>query len=847
MLKDLRQAGRLLLQAKGWTVVVVLSLALGIGANTVLFSAVNGMLLRTIPVREPGTLVRIRYAGPNDMRTSSSGYGFSGKDPAGLDIQSTFSYPMYQQFVAENRTMADLLACAPFGRVNVNVDGQADIANAFISSGNYYQMLGVTTIAGRTLGPGDDAPAAAPAAVISHRYWKTRFASDAKTVGKTVRINNVPVTIVGVLSPEFTGIQLALADPPDVGLPLSLDAQLSPSSGTDPPRISQATYWWLQVMGRLKPGVTATQVQTNLGTIFQQTARAGFDQYMSSLAQEDRSKSGYANRTRIPYLRVDSGAHGIYDVSTNDRRSYAILSVVVVLVLLIVCANVANLLLSRATTRQKEISIKLSMGATRGRLVRQMLTESLLLAAIGGSLGILVSYWGRGLLPTGPNQLPPLDGRVLAFMLGVTALTGLVFGIAPALRATGVNVSTALKEQGRSVIGSRRLLSKALLIVQVAISLVLLVGAGLFLRTLANLRDVDVGFNPRNVALFVVNPALNRYEPVRQTALYGELIERLRGIPGVRAVALSNPALLSGGVNSTSIFIQGRTYVRGERNANNDINRLVVSPGFFAAMEIPMRAGRDFTDRDVEGAPRVVIINDAAVRKYFANANPIGQRFGSSIEDSGRLEIVGVLRDAKYNSLRDPAPPTMYVPYMQSRGGSASFEVRTAGDPAAVIAAIRDVVKRVDPNLPVLNVSTQAEQIDRRLQQERLFAQAYTLFGAVALLLASIGLFGLMSYSVSRRTGEIGIRMALGAQRGDVLGLVMRESLWLVVIGVAVGLAIALAAGRLVQTLLFGLAPTDALSLATAVGVMGLVSALAGYLPARRASRVDPLTALRLE
>jgi predicted permease len=549
----------------------------------------------------------------------------------------------------------------------------------------------------------------------------------------------------------------------------------------------------------------------------------------------------------VPHLLVDSARHGVYDVGSNDVRSATILSVVVALVLLIVCANVANLLLSRATTRQRELSVRLSVGATRGRLIRQLLTESLLLAFAGGALGIAVGYWGKQLLPPPVNQAAMLDWRVLGFVMLVTAVTGIVFGIAPALRATGVNLNDVLKQSGRSVSGSRSALSKSLLVVQVAISLVLLVGAGLFLRTLTNLRQVDVGFNPRNLLLFRINPQLNRYEEKRQIALYTQLLERIAAVPGVRAVALSNPALLSGGVNSTSIYVQGRVYEAGRRDLDNSINRLVISTNFFETMEIPMVLGRGFNARDNETGPKVVVINEAAAKKYFPNENPIGQHFGSSIETTNQLEIVGVLKDAKYNSVRDPAPPTMYVPYHQTRAGSAVIEVRTAADPTSVTSGVREAVRQVDATLPMMDVSTQLEQVERRFQQEKLFAQAYTLFGGLAMLVASIGLFGLMSYTVSRRTNEIGIRMALGAQGADVMRQVLRESMILVAVGVAIGVATAYGAGQLLSTMLFGLAPNDVVTIAGATLIMVAVSALAGFLPARRASRVDPMVALRYD
>jgi len=834
----------MLLQAKGWTTVVVLSLALGIGANTALFSAVNGLLLRTLSVRDAESLVRLRWSGKNDMVTSSSDYGFSGTDENGRNVRATFSYPMFRQFVTDNRTMTDLFACAPFGRVSVVVDGQPDIANSFISTGNYYRVLGVNAMLGRTIVPDDDRPEAPPVAVLSARYWRSRFGSNPNAVGKVIRINNVPVTVVGVLAPEFTGIQQTVQDGHDVGVPLALDGQLSTGTTEQNRRVNKPTYWWLQVMGRLKPGTTAAQVQANLEGVFQQTARAGLNEYLASISDSERGTMRNRNRTEVPRLRVDSGAHGVYDVNSTDKRAVTILGVVVILVLLIVCANVANLLLSRAAARRKELSVRLSLGATRPRLIRQLLTESLLLASLGGVLGIFVGYWGQRLLPGPPGQATGLDWRILAFVLAITGLTGLIFGVAPAFRATGMSVNTALKENSRSVVGSRSVLSRVLLIVQVAISLVLLVGAGLFLRTLNNLRNVDVGFDARNLVLFRVNPQLNRYDEQRTRRLYAELTESLAAAPGVKAVTGSNPALLSGSVNGTGIFVQGRTYTL---DAKVDINRLVVLPNFFDVMGIPLLTGRQFTERDDDKAPKVVMLNSAAVRKYFPDENPIGRRIGGSPEENATMEIVGIVRDVKYNSVRDEVPPTMYVPYRQTSGGGVMLEVRTAGDPVSAMGGIREAVRRIDPNLPIMDMSTQMEQIERRFLQEKLFAQANAFFGGLAVLLAAVGLFGLMSYSVARRTNEIGIRMALGARSQDVLTLVMRESMTLVIVGIVIGLAVALGASRLVKTLLFGLAPTDVFSLMTAILVMIAVSAFAGYLPARRASRVDPMVALHQE
>ncbi len=677
--------------------------------------------------------------------------------------------------------------------------------------------------------------------MISHKYWQSRFGGDGAIVGKSVTVNTTPVTIVGVIEPAFTGIQLAVQQPPDITVPLVLDAEMSRNE----PRLHKPTYWWLQVVGRLKPAMTAAQVQANLETVFQHTARAGLDSFLTSLPDAERDTTRNRNRRQIPTLSVESAAHGVYDASRTDRRAVTTLSVIVGLVLLIVCANVANLLLSRAANRHKEVSVRVSLGATRTRLIRQLLTESLLLASLGGILGVVIGRWGQQLLPGAPGQAVPLDWRVLAFATGMTALTALVFGIAPALRSTGGNVNDALKQYSRGVLVSRTWLGRSLLVVQVTISIVLLIGAGLFLRTVQNLRQVDVGFNARNLVIFRVAPALNGYDEKRSNQLYQQLLERLSGTPGVAATTLSNPALLSGSVNQTSIFVQGRVY---PPEARDSINRVVVAPGFIEMMEIPLVAGRTLGERDSEAAPKVVVINDTAARKYFPNENPLGKRFGPSPETSQTFEVVGVVRDVKYNSIRDEAPPTVYASYLQMpRIFSPSITVRTAGEPMSMVASIREAVRQVDTNLPMMNVTTQMEQIEQRLVQEKLFARAYAIFGGLALLIASVGLFGLMSYSVARRTNEIGIRMALGAQPHEVRRMVLGESMTLVVVGVVLGLAIALAAGRLVAALLFGVAATDVTTIALAMTVMLGVAALAGYLPARRASRVDPMVALHDE
>ncbi len=845
LLRDLRLAVRVLLHAKGWTLVVLVSLALGIGANTALFTAVNGLLLQTVAVRQPERVVRFGWTGKNDMVRSSSDYGYSAASGT-QNVRSTFPFAMLDEFRAANTTLTGLAAGAPMGDVNVILDGRAELARSYQASGNFFAVLGVPAALGRVFGEDDDRPSAAPVAVISHAYWQKRFGGEPSVIDRVVSMNGTMVTIVGVTPAEFAGIQRLGSDPPDVTVPVAFDAVFRPplpvpNEKTPIPRMQQPTHWWLQFVGRLQADASIEQAQANFATVFQHAAKAGMAGYNASLTAEEKALS--FNRQRgdaVPQLLVRSAAHGYYDIDPQSRRSAGFLGVVVVLVLLIVCANVANLLLSRATTRYREISVRLSMGATRGRLVRQLLTESLLLSSLGGALGVLVGYWSRALLPFG--QKAPLDWRVFGFVAGVSMVTGIVFGLLPALRATRVDLAGAMKESSRSVTGSRTTLSKGLVVLQVALSLVLIIGAGLFLRTLQNLKGVDVGFDSKNLLMFHLDPSLNRYDADRSRQLFRQTLDRLLSLPGVTAAALTRTTLLSGSTSTSSMWTQGQTSATA---AEEQMFMMHVSPTFFATLGIPVQRGRGFTDRDDTTAPKVAMLNEAAARKLFPNGDAVGRRIGGSFEKSGEFEIVGVVRDTKYSSVRDPGPPTMYQCVWQGPARGLSVVLRTAGEPLAMAGTVRAAVGEVAPTLPVREFSSQTEQIALRFAQERLFAKAYTAFGGLALVLACIGLFGLMSYSVGRRTSEIGVRMALGAQRRTVVAMVMGESMRLVAIGVAVGMGTAWWAGRFVEAVLYGVSPHDPWTVGAAIVLIALVAALAGVLPARRAARVDPMEALR--
>ncbi|MEK6287808.1 MAG: ABC transporter permease [Acidobacteriota bacterium] len=844
--QDLRYGLRMLLKSKAFTVIAVLSLALGIGANTALFSLVDAVLLKMLPVKKPNELVLFSWLG--GQRGLSRGImGSTKTDPAtGMRTSTSFSYLTFERFRDNNDTLSDVFAFAPLHQLNVSVDGQPEIATGQLVSGGYYPGLGVRATMGRTIAPDDDKAGASPVTVITHRYWQRRFGQDPEAVGKTVNINNVSFTIVGITAPEFMGAS-QVGWSPDLSIPFSMQPQVSPHESS----LNGPWFWWLQIMGRMNSGVTTEQAAASFGSIFQQSAQEGWDAALARFPPQGQAQNP-APRD-VPRLRGASGSQGMTELRSAYSQPLTILMVIVGFVLLIACANVANLLLARAATRQKEIAVRLALGASRWRLVRQLLTESVLLAILGGTAGALFAYWGKDMLltlrPWGGGELGvdlKIDLRVLGFTFAVSLATGLLFGLAPALRATKVDLTPALKDNARSVTGgTRSILTKSLIIVQVAMSLVLLVGAGLFVRTLRNLQNVDIGFNRENLLLFSVEPGLNGYDRPQMAQLYRRMTERLEAVPGVRSASVSLIPLLSGQAQTRSIDVQGNT---SQPTDNNDAKVNTVGAHFFETIEMPILLGRGLSERDEETSPRVAVINQMMARKYFGDENALGRRFGfGGPETSGQIEIIGVARDAKYTDMRSQSEPTIYLPYLQSIPRHATFIVRTFGDTSAMTAAIRDAVREVDSNLPLFDVKTQSQQADDSLTQERLFATLSGFFGVLALLLACIGLYGVMSYGVARRTNEIGIRMALGASAPRVTRMVMGETMLVVLIGVVIGLGAAVATTRLIASMLFGLAATDALTISFAVLLMVGVAAIAGYLPARRAARVDPMVALRYE
>jgi len=844
--QDLRYGLRQLRRTPGLTAVIVLSLALGIGANTAVFTLIDAVMIKMLPVKDPQHLVLfgwISQGGSLDITTS--GYGLANTQ--GHEGHMSFAYPLVEQLRAQSNVFSNVFGFVPTGwskeSATVSIDGQASVTDAVMVTGGYFSGLGIVPVMGRLIADADVKESAPRVGVISYSYWTRRFGRAPVAVGKAVFINGVPFTIVGVAPPRFFGVQPGQA--PDIWVPLVQEERLVPCGMSSPEGRQLWTkpdWWWVMVMARLKPGVSERQALAAAKGPFMQSALAV-------------AKKGL-KPTEAPQLVCVRAGRGLDMIRRWISRPLWLLTVVVGLVLLIACANIATLLLARAAARQREIGVRLALGASRWRLIRQLLTESVLLSATGGILGLLFAQWGsRALLFLMTGSLTTLDlGRrpdltVLGFCAGVSILTGILFGLAPAICATRADVAPTLKESAcaSATMGSRLHLGKALVIVQVALSLLLLVGAGLFVRTLSNLENQNLGFNRRNLLVFAVDPTKNGYEGQRILNLCDTLRERLRAVPGVQAVTFSELALLTGWMNNGPIAIEGYEAKSGQ---DMGIEWDAVGAGFFETMGIRILLGRPIDRRDTSNSPKVAVVNEAMARHFFGEGNPIGRRFsfGQKFDPANAFEIVGVGENAKYESLRTD-PQTVYVPTAQRESslGRMYFEVRTAGDPAAFISAIRSAIREIDPSLGLEGVKSQTKQIEEALSQERMFAELCSFFGLLALGLAAVGLYGLMAYSVARRTNEIGIRMALGAQRKQVLYMTLQQSVGLVALGVVAGLLAAIATTRLIASELYGLKPTDPFTFGLAAFFMLAVAALAAYLPARRATKVDPMVALRYE
>ncbi|HET7221515.1 MAG TPA: ABC transporter permease [Vicinamibacterales bacterium] len=824
--QEIRYASRALRKSPSFALIVVLTLGFGIGANAAIFSLMDQVLLRLLPVREPGQLVLLDGPGPYQGRTFNN---------------MTFSYPMYADFRDRNEVFSGVLARFPSAMTAV-WQGRAERASGDLVSGNYFEVLGVQPAIGRVLNAADDrTPGAHPVVVLSYGYWQRRFGGDPSVLNQTLVVNGHPLTIVGVTAPGFNGIQVGAAS--DIMVPLMMKAQMTPTWNDLDNRRSR----WLTVMGRLKPGVTAEQAETQLNVVYKQINEMEVQSIPNASAT-------FRQRFVAKHLEVLPAGRGLSDMRTQFSTPLVVLMCMVGVVLLVACANVANLMLARSTTRQREIALRLALGAGRGRIVRQQLVESLLLAFAGAMVGLAFATWtGRFLLaalpgdPTAQTLSATPDIRVVAFTLALSVITALVFGIAPALAATRPAVTAALKEESGSVAGGGRQARarRALVAAQVALSMMLLAGAGLFARSLFNLRGVDTGFPIDNLLTFSLDPSLSGYTQERSLALFDQVQQALAGVTGVRSVSMSEIGAFTGNVWGMTVKVDGYQQKEDE-NMNPNVDG--IGPDYFAALGVPLVAGREFTERDTAAAPKVAIINETMAKYFFADRNPIGRRFGFGRGSATDIEIVGVVNDIRTTQMNEKPPRFVYIPYRQDQSVTQlTYVVRIAGDSAAAASSVRQAVQRIDPNLPIFDMKAMAAQVSESLYVQRMVAALSVAFGALATLLAAIGLYGVMSYVVARRTREIGIRMALGAERGGVLWLVLKEVAILAIAGVAIGLAGAFYLTKRIESQLFGLSPHDPLTLAAAVAVLVAVAFLAGLVPARRATAIDPLIALRTE
>jgi predicted permease len=817
MIQDLRYGVRMLLRHKGFTLVAALSLALGIGANTAIFSLIDAVLLKMLPVERPEQLYFVQNVGPQRPT--------GGAPP----------YPCFERFRERDQFFSGLAA---FTRRDpkLTFDGQVEQVSGQFVSGNYFELLGVNPLLGRVISPADDevpekGGADGLVAVISYEYWTRRFARSPDTIGKVVQIGNDAVTIVGVTPPEFYG--LFPGTEIDISLPIVMEGA---------PMLAEKSSWWFQAVGRLKPDASVDQARAELDAIFQPF----MDE--TTVSAEMRAKA-------FARIELAPASKGLDTLRRQFSRPLQALMVIVGLVLLIACANVANLMLVRAAGRRKEFAVRLALGATRLRLLRQMLTESLLLVSLGGLLGLLFARWGGTLLVSfftaGSHPLfvkLTLDHRVLLFTAGVALLTGLIFGLTPALQATRVDPAPALKDSAGSGARSRARFGRSLVVTQVALSLLLLIGAGLFLQTLRNLKNIDAGFRRDGVMTMRVFPPGLIYKGARLVNLWTDILGRVESLPGLRSASLSTLSPLDGSDRGVRVNIAGFT---PSSESDTDIRINQVSPGFFPTFGIPLIQGRAFLERDTDGAPRVALLNETAARFYFGDGNPVGAqlKFDRGPNTPAIYQVIGVVKDSRYLSLREPDTRLAYLPMLQplDRLGRLTLAVQADGRPADLINSVRAELRAAGSDILLTNVASMNDQVDQSLLQERLVATLSLFFGLLALLLACIGLYGVMSYNVARRTHEIGIRMALGASAPRIVGLVLRETMSVVSIGMVLGLGASLAVARLVATLLYGLAPNDPLTIALSAGLLLAVATVAGWLPARSASRVDPMVALRRE
>jgi predicted permease len=841
LVQDIRYGVRLLRRSPTVTIAAIVSLAIGIGASAGVFSLIDAMLLRSLPVRAPQELLVFQWhSGPTYPYSSLSGYSWG--DDTG-ERSTSFSLRIIEQSRLRAQDVVDVFGFADLYQASLSVGGVAEVGEATAVTGNYFGVLGISATHGRLLVESDDRAGASPAAVISDALWKRRFDGAPGAVGRTLVINAVPFTVVGVAPASFAGTG-QLGSSPEVFVPLAAKEQLQRNAGDS----HDPNNWWVLMMGRLKAGVTAEAARGRLDLILKQAVHAA----RPDIPDKD-----------LPRIEALAGAQGQIQVRDGTREPLKMMSIVVVTLLLVACANVANLLLARGRARVRELSVRIALGAPRHRVVRQLLTEGVILAGCGSVVGLLAAQWVAGtLMPALDDGSDPvrvmagLSFRLVGFIAGLASVCVVLFALVPALRATDMSLVAGLHEAGRGSANAprRRGLSATLVVAQITLSMVLVATALLLVRSVHQLQQVDLGFDAGRILTFRLDPGLNGYPSERVFDIYARVLERLRAAPGVNGATLSSHTLIS---NSANIILAARSDdpvpergspARAAFTRSHRAWRLAVDSQFFATMGIALERGRTFDDRDAAGSQPVAVVNYALARQLFNTDDVVGRSFRTeSMSGAPAYEIVGVCKDALYTSLRDSKTPTMYVTYRQRSPGSMTLEVRTAGDPATFVATAREIVRSVDRNVPMFKVQSQDEQVAASVNRERLFATLAAGLGVVALLLSAIGLYALLAYTVTLRTGEIGIRMALGADRRDVRWMIVRHSLHVGGWGLALGVVASIAGTELLRSLLFNVEPRDASTLAVAGALILSVALIAGYIPARRASQVDPLTALRAE
>ncbi len=834
--QDIRYGCRTMTANKAFSALAVLSLALGIGANTAIYSFMESILLRSLPVADPESLVVLNWQSRPPQNASKQWehvvHGIQGvfwPGDKGVLVSGIFPYGAFETLREENPVFSTVFGYFNGHNRTVAVRGQAVSASTEFVTGEYFRGLAVSPAAGRLIESEDDRPGAAPVAVISFAASQNRFGGPPSAIGQSILVDNVPFTVIGVAPPEFFGVDPAAA--PDLYLPLHTNVLVSSAGAAR--MFGDANFYWIEMMGRLRPGVSRAQAQAALAP--------RFHQWVGATATTD------GERAKLPALILNPGAAGLGSLRREYSKPLFVLLAMVGLILAITCANIANLLLARAAARRREMAVRLSLGAGRFRVVRQLLTESVMLASLGGAFGVLFAIWGvrslTVLFSKGQENFTlhaELNWQVLGVTAALSVVCGLLFGLVPAIQSTRTDVIPALKS-GRGA-GSRHRTQHVLLVAQIAMSFLILVAAGLFVQTLNKLHSVQLGYARENVLLFSLNARQAGHRDPEIATFYTDLRKRFEAIPGVSSASLSHSSIINAGH-------AGKTF-RGTMKIGSvtidGARVLMAGPRFLTTMQIPILAGREIDDRDQPGSTPVAVISERLARTYFGNENPVGRRI-TFLEDKRDLEIVGVSADLRTGGLKQDSPMTVFAAASQTSPEGMTYALRTAGDPLRYVRNVREIVREADASIPVTNVVTQAAEIDRTINREITFANLCTGFGVLALLTACVGLYGTMSYTVARQFSEMGIRMALGAQRGAVIWMVLRRVLLLATVGLAISVPVALGASRFVKSFLFGTQPNDPGTLALAGAILLSAAILAGYAPARRASRIDPLVALRHE